>query len=94
MNKAENNDQFDLETLRKQVSDVNRRSESSDGKSTGEPLNGYARQIAEQFSDGTRTPSIMIGQFRLLEFVAQFAIGLLGFLIWICLLYTSDAADE
>jgi len=82
MNKAENNDQFDLETLRKQVSDVNRRSESSDGKSTGEPLNGYARQIAEQFSDGTRTPSIMIGQFRLLEFVAQFAIGLLGFLIW------------
>jgi Undecaprenyl-phosphate glucose phosphotransferase len=82
MNKAENNDQFDLETLRKQVSDVNRRSGGGTEKTTSEPLNDYARQIAEQFSDGTRTPAIMIGQFRLIEFLSQFGIGLLSFLLW------------
>ncbi|WP_160005836.1 undecaprenyl-phosphate glucose phosphotransferase [Rhizobium sp. 18055] len=83
MNKAENSDQFDLETLRKQVSDVNQRSDDANGKPPQEPLNEYARQIAEQFSDGTRTPAIMIGQFRLLEFLSQFGIGLLSYLIWV-----------
>ncbi|MBB3539514.1 undecaprenyl-phosphate glucose phosphotransferase [Rhizobium sp. BK399] len=82
MNKAEKSDQFDLEALRKQVSDINRRGEDADEKVRPEPINTYARQIAEQFSAGNRSPAIIIGQFRLFEFVSQFLIGLLVYLLW------------
>ncbi|KQV81994.1 undecaprenyl-phosphate glucose phosphotransferase [Rhizobium sp. Root1220] len=82
MNKAENNDQFDLEALRKQLSDVNRPKDDPSEQASPEPINAYARQIAEQFSDGTRSPAIIVGQFRLFEFLSQFSIGLLAFLIW------------
>ncbi|MDM9629296.1 undecaprenyl-phosphate glucose phosphotransferase [Rhizobium sp. S152] len=82
MNKAEKNDQFDLEALRKQVSDISRRGEVGGEPTSGEPINAYARQIAAQFSDGTRSPSILIGQFRLFEFLSQMVIGLLAFLVW------------
>ncbi len=82
MNKAEKNDQFDLEALRKQVSGINLRGSDTDAAAPSEPINEFARQIAAQFSEETRSPSIMVGQLRLFEFVAQFAIGLLAFLIW------------
>ena len=35
----------------------------------------YARQIAEQFRDGTYSPAMIIGLMRLFEFLALFAIG-------------------
>ncbi|EPE99254.1 undecaprenyl-phosphate glucose phosphotransferase [Rhizobium grahamii] len=82
MNKAEKSDQFDLEALRKQVSDINRRGEDADQKVRPEPINTYARQIAEQFRAGNRSPAIIIGQLRLFEFVSQFLIGLLVCLLW------------
>jgi Undecaprenyl-phosphate glucose phosphotransferase len=82
MNKAEKSEQFDLEALRKQVSDIHRRDEGVDGTVQPEPINAYARQIAEQFSTGNRSPAIIIGQFRLFEFASQFLVGLLAFLIW------------
>ncbi|CAN7236907.1 undecaprenyl-phosphate glucose phosphotransferase [Rhizobium sp. LjRoot258] len=82
MNKAEKSDQFDLEALRKQVSDINRRAEEADEEVQREPINTYARQIAEQFSAGNRSPAIIIGQFRLFEFASQFLIGLLAFPLW------------
>ncbi|WP_028746186.1 undecaprenyl-phosphate glucose phosphotransferase [Rhizobium mesoamericanum] len=83
MNKAERSDQFDLEALRKQVSDINRPSEDTDERAQSpEPINSYARQIAEQFSVGNRSPAIIIGQFRLFEFASQFLIGLLVFFFW------------
>ncbi|APO67120.1 undecaprenyl-phosphate glucose phosphotransferase protein [Rhizobium gallicum] len=79
MNKAEKSDQFDVEALRKRVSAA---SANGGGKETPGEINAYARQIAEQFREGTRSPSMVIGQLRLFEFVSQFAIGLLAFLIW------------
>ncbi len=82
MNKAEKSDQFDLEALRKQVSDINRRNEDANEQAQPEPINSYARQIAEQFSAGNRSPAIIIGQFRLFEFASQFLIGLLAFFLW------------
>ena len=82
MNKAEKSEQFDLEALRKQVSDIHRRDEGADGTVQPEPINAYARQIAEQFSTGNRSPAIIIGQFRLFEFASQFLVGLLAFLFW------------
>ncbi|CCM75089.1 undecaprenyl-phosphate glucose phosphotransferase [Rhizobium mesoamericanum] len=83
MNKAERSDQFDLEALRKQVSDISRPSQDTDeGAQSPEPINSYARQIAEQFSAGNRSPAIIIGQFRLFEFLSQFLIGLLVFFFW------------
>jgi Undecaprenyl-phosphate glucose phosphotransferase len=82
MDKAEKSVQIDLETLRKQVSDINQGGGGTNEPVHPEALNPYARQIATQFSDGTRSPAIIIGQFRLFEFVSQFAIGLAAFYIW------------
>jgi len=82
MNKAEKSDQFDLEALRKQVSDINLRGENAEENTQPQPINSYARQIAEQFSAGNRSPAIIIGQLRLFEFASQFLIGLLAFALW------------
>ncbi|WP_416065948.1 undecaprenyl-phosphate glucose phosphotransferase [Rhizobium sp. ZK1] len=80
MNKLEKSGQFDVEALRKQVSDTETRGDAS-MHAAGEtpPINPYARQIAEQFRDGTYSPVIIIGQLRLLEFLTQFVIGLVTF---------------
>ncbi|NLS03138.1 undecaprenyl-phosphate glucose phosphotransferase [Rhizobium sp. P32RR-XVIII] len=78
MTKAERNDQFDVEALRKRLSEMK---PADERESPGE-INPYARQIAEQFREGTHSPAIVIGQLRLFEFVSQFLIGLAAFLIW------------
>ncbi|MGO7425905.1 undecaprenyl-phosphate glucose phosphotransferase, partial [Rhizobium ruizarguesonis] len=66
MNKLEKGDQFDVDALRKQVSDIEVRGEAGQEKpSDPTEINPYARQIAEQFRDGTRSPTIIIGQLRL-----------------------------
>ncbi|MBB4482044.1 undecaprenyl-phosphate glucose phosphotransferase [Rhizobium etli] len=78
MNKLEKSDPFDVEALRKQVSDIEaRRNASREQASEPTEINAYARQIAEQFRDGTRSPVIIIGQLRLLEFLALFSIALI-----------------
>jgi Undecaprenyl-phosphate glucose phosphotransferase len=82
MDKAEKSGQFDLETLRKQVSDNSIGDGDGRELAPSKPLNAYARQIAEQFSEGTRSPAIIIGQFRLFEFLSQFAVGLAAFFVW------------
>ncbi|OWV77738.1 undecaprenyl-phosphate glucose phosphotransferase [Rhizobium sp. R635] len=83
MNKLEKGDQFDVEALRKQVSDVEARSDAAEEKSSGPiEINPYARQIAEQFRDGPQSPVIIIGQLRLLEFLALFAIALIAHYFW------------
>ncbi len=80
MNKLEKSGQFDVEALRKQVSDMETRSGTSAHAAGETPgINPYARQIAEQFRDGTYSPTIIIGQLRLLEFLTQFVIGLVAF---------------
>ncbi|OOO23604.1 undecaprenyl-phosphate glucose phosphotransferase [Rhizobium sophoriradicis] len=78
MNKLEKSGPFDVEALRKQVSDIEaRRNASREQASEPTEINAYARQIAEQFRDGTRSPVIIIGQLRLLEFLALFSIALI-----------------
>ncbi|EGE55617.1 UNVERIFIED_ORG: Undecaprenyl-phosphate glucose phosphotransferase [Rhizobium esperanzae] len=78
MNKLEKSDPFDVEALRKQVSDIEaRRNAGREQASEPIEINPYARQIAEQFRDGTRSPAIIIGQLRLLEFLALFSIALI-----------------
>ncbi|MDF0699021.1 undecaprenyl-phosphate glucose phosphotransferase [Rhizobium sp. MC63] len=78
MNKLEKSDPFDVEALRKRVSDIEaRRNASREQASEPTEINAYARQIAEQFRDGTRSPVIIIGQLRLLEFLALFSIALI-----------------
>ncbi|TCS08369.1 undecaprenyl-phosphate glucose phosphotransferase [Rhizobium sp. BK418] len=80
MNKLEKSGQFDVEVLRKQVSDTETRGEAYTSAVGETPdINPYARQIAEQFRDGTYSPAIIIGQLRLLEFLTQFVIGLAAF---------------
>ena len=83
MNKLEKGDQFDVEALRKQVSDIEVRGDAGQEKpSDPTEINPYARQIAEQFRDGTYSPAIIIGQLRLLEFLALFAIALIVHYVW------------
>jgi Undecaprenyl-phosphate glucose phosphotransferase len=83
MNKLEKGDQFDVEALRKQVSDIEVRGDAGKEKpSDPTEINPYARQIAEQFRDGTYSPAIIIGQLRLLEFLALFAIALIVHYVW------------
>lgn len=80
MTNIERREDFDLDNIRKRVSEI--RARGSDEKVEVEAvgsLNPLARQIAEQFREGNRTPSIIIGQFRLFELISLFAIGLLVF---------------
>ncbi|MDO3432183.1 undecaprenyl-phosphate glucose phosphotransferase [Rhizobium sp. CBN3] len=83
MNKLEKSDQFDVEALRKQISEIEAHRNAGQAHSA-EPIeiNPYARQIAEQFRDGTRSPVIIIGQLRLLEFLALFSIALIVHYFW------------
>ncbi len=78
MTNIEKPDEFDLEKIRKRVSEI--RARSPDEKVEAEEpvkLNPFARQIAEQFREGNYTPSIIIGQFMLFEFISLLALGLL-----------------
>lgn len=83
MNELEKGDQFDVEALRKQVSDIEVRGDAGQEKPSGPTeINPYARQIAEQFRDGTNSPVIIIGQLRLLEFLALLVIALIVHYFW------------
>ncbi|WFU03072.1 undecaprenyl-phosphate glucose phosphotransferase [Rhizobium sp. CB3171] len=77
MNHIEESSQFNLDNIRKQVSEIRTRGteEQSDDHQAGD-INAYARQIAEQFRESNQTPAIIIGQYRLFEFLSLLAVGL------------------
>ncbi len=74
MNQLPNPQDLDLETLRRQVSEI--RSTDDAAQATTE-LNPLARQIAEQFRDSNYSPTMLIGQFRLFELASLLAIGMI-----------------
>ncbi|NTG48942.1 undecaprenyl-phosphate glucose phosphotransferase [Agrobacterium rhizogenes] len=77
MNPIEKSKQFDLDHIRKQVSEIRARSaEEKGGENLSGDINAYARQIAEQFREGNQTPAIIIGQYRLFEFLWLLVVGL------------------
>ncbi|MGG6895451.1 MULTISPECIES: undecaprenyl-phosphate glucose phosphotransferase [Rhizobium] len=77
MNTTEKSEQFNLDNIRKQVSEIRTRGtdETQDNRPSSE-INAYARQIAEQFRETNQTPAIIIGQYRLFEFLSLLALGL------------------
>ncbi|MCX8998961.1 undecaprenyl-phosphate glucose phosphotransferase [Rhizobiaceae bacterium BDR2-2] len=79
MNNLEQNEQFDVEGLKRKLSEGSSPPGNA-GNPADEPavLNPLARSIARQFSEHSRTPNIVIGQFRLFEFTALLAIGLVA----------------
>jgi Undecaprenyl-phosphate glucose phosphotransferase len=77
MNHIEKSEQFNLDNIRKQVSEIRTRSaEEQGGDYQAGDINAYARQIAEQFREDNQTPAIIIGQYRLFEFLSLLAVGL------------------
>ena len=76
MSQPNKSEQFDVESLRKKVSEIRAADEKHD-PSTNTVLNPLARQIAEQFRNDSTSPTMLIGQFRLLELGALILIGLL-----------------
>jgi Undecaprenyl-phosphate glucose phosphotransferase len=79
MNPAENNEEFDIDRLRKQVSEIRTISEGepAHGHRPSEPveLNDFAKRVAAQFREEKFSPAMMTGMFRLLDFIALSAIG-------------------
>ena len=80
MNQAEkNDDDLDVERLRKQVSEIRTISneETSSGKRPSQPveLNDFAKRVAAQFSEEKFSPAMMTGLFRLVDFLVLFTIG-------------------
>jgi Undecaprenyl-phosphate glucose phosphotransferase len=66
--------QFDADALRRKVSDL----PAGDMEDAPSVLNPFALQIASQFRDENTSPSLLIGQIRLLEFLSLLALGLLA----------------
>ena len=77
MNEPVKPEDFNVEALRRKVADFYDR--SSSGQQDSAELNPFARQVAEQFRDSTKSPAMLIGQYRLLEglllLVTALAIG-------------------
>lgn len=69
--------EFDVEALRRQVSEIQSRSETGQEEPPAQ-LNEFAQQIAEQFRDTSTTPSMLIGKFRLLEGLVFILISLVA----------------
>jgi Undecaprenyl-phosphate glucose phosphotransferase len=78
MNQIDKHDQFDVENLRRRVSEIRARpADEKPSEEAAPAINPFAAKIAQQFREANQTPSIIIGQFRLFEFVAFLAIGLI-----------------
>ncbi|UIK06849.1 undecaprenyl-phosphate glucose phosphotransferase [Neorhizobium galegae] len=75
MNQPNKSEQFDVEGLRKKVSELRAADEKHD-PANATVLNPFARQIAEQFQNDSYSPAMLIGLFRLFELLAMLAIGL------------------
>ncbi len=76
MNQMEKSEQFDVDALRKKISENAAMGDAMPGASESAEINPLARQIASQFQESNYSPTIIIGQLRLLEFLCLFAIGL------------------
>ncbi|WP_117194100.1 undecaprenyl-phosphate glucose phosphotransferase [Rhizobium terrae] len=76
MSQPNTSEQFDVEDLRKKVSEI-RGSDTGHDPSGTTVLNPLARQIAEQFRSDSTSPTMLIGQFRLFELAALLGLGLL-----------------
>jgi Undecaprenyl-phosphate glucose phosphotransferase len=74
MNELRKPEEFDVDDLRRKVSEIRAGEQTSEA---GTDLNPFARQIAEQFRDISYSPTLLIGQFRLFELMSLLAIGLL-----------------
>ena len=72
MNQIQKSDEFDLEAIRQKIRQESAAVRDSEAPPASEsvPLNAFARQIAEQFRQTSYTPNLLIGQLRLLEFLA------------------------
>ena len=77
MNQLGKSDQFDVESLRRQASEIRPNEPGHQAAQSAVELNPLARQIAEQFRDNSYSPAMLIGQLRLLDFASLLAIGLL-----------------
>lgn len=66
MNQIERPDQFDIDRIRKQISDANAASEGRPS-APSKPLNPYAARIASQFALESKKPSIVAGLIRIGE---------------------------
>ncbi len=66
MNQIERSDHFDIDKIRKQISDVNHVAETPSA-ALSKPLNPYAAQIAKQFALDSNKPSIVAGLIRIGE---------------------------
>jgi Undecaprenyl-phosphate glucose phosphotransferase len=80
MSEPAKQEEFDVDALRRKVADFYDRSNGAPQDAPPE-LNAFARQIAEQFRDSNTTPALLIGQFRLLEFIILTALGLITGLV-------------
>ncbi|AYG65793.1 MULTISPECIES: undecaprenyl-phosphate glucose phosphotransferase [unclassified Rhizobium] len=76
MNTTEKSEQFNLDNIRKQVSEIRTRDSDEPRGDRPSSLNAYARQIAEQFRETNQSPAIIVGQYRLFEFLSLLALGL------------------
>ncbi|GES44869.1 Undecaprenyl-phosphate glucose phosphotransferase [Rhizobium sp. ERR 922] len=76
MNTTEKSEQFNLDHLRKQVSEIRTRGASEPHSDRPDSMNAYARQIAEQLRETNQSPAIIVGQYRLFEFLSLLAFGL------------------
>ncbi|MCK8781545.1 undecaprenyl-phosphate glucose phosphotransferase [Rhizobium sp. NTR19] len=76
MSQPNTSEQLNMDDLRRKVSELRASEERHEATGTTE-LNPFARQIAEQFRDQTTSPAMLIGQFRLAEFISLLFIGLL-----------------
>ena len=80
MTQIDQNEDFDLGALKRKLNEASTGPRKADAAPApaSEPvkLNALAKQIARQFADSSRTPTIVIGQYRAFEFLSLFAIGL------------------
>ncbi|MGX5666363.1 undecaprenyl-phosphate glucose phosphotransferase [Rhizobium daejeonense] len=76
MNQMEKPEQFDVDALRKKISENAAMGDAKPGAADIVEINPLARQIAGQFQESSYSPTIITGQLRLLEFLCLLAFGL------------------
>ncbi|MGV1792559.1 undecaprenyl-phosphate glucose phosphotransferase [Rhizobium sp. A37_96] len=76
MNTSEKSEQFNLDNIRKQVSEIRTRGAGEAHGDNPDGINAYARQVAEQLRETNQSPAIVVGQYRLFEFLSLLALGL------------------
>ncbi|MDI7861007.1 undecaprenyl-phosphate glucose phosphotransferase [Rhizobiaceae bacterium n13] len=76
MYKFEKPEQIDVQSLRKKISGASARGDQAE-PAEGQGINPLAQQIAQQFSESSFTPAMIVGLLRLAEFAGVFITGLL-----------------